>query len=60
MCVLPADRHGYEDRLPARDEDLLDLRALPGHHHPQRDQSQEEHTQQGRQVPDVYTTEKTR
>ena len=35
VVYLPADGHGYNDRLLARHEDLLVLRALPGHHHPQ-------------------------
>lgn len=57
VVYLPADGHGYNDRLLARHEDLLVLRALPGHHHPQRNQSQEEHTHQT-QVPDVYSTQR--
>lgn len=48
---IPANGHGYDNRLPPWAENLPDLRALSGHHHPHWDQSQEDQTHQGGQVP---------
>lgn len=55
VCVcIPANGHGYYNRLPAWAENLLDLRALSGHHHPQRDKSQEDQTHRRGQVPYIW------
>lgn len=53
---VPADRHCYYNGLPPRAENLPGLRVLSGHHRPQWDQSQEDQTHQGGQVPNVCGT----